>query len=112
MSNYTYEQISQHGEGVVKIGEQSYKSDWHLNGLQKIIETRYLDGSIGRTKGLMDYVTINIAFQEKPNQNDLPRPGEQTSLMLDSTRYGSLWVICYGESDGQVTVELSNRRTT
>lgn len=107
--SYSYEKTEQRGEGVIQIGDHSYKADWHLNGLQKIIETRYLDGSVGRTKGLMDYVTINVAFQEKPSFDALPRPGSQTSLMLDAARYGSMWVVAYGESDGQITVELSNR---
>ena len=107
--SYKFKQVNESGEGIIRLGNHSYKGSWELNGLQKIIETKCLDGTVGQVAGLMDYITVNICFHEFPLEDNPPEPDTQTTLMLDSKSSHEMWVIGYGEYNGSLTCELSNR---
>lgn len=106
------EQVYDAGSGVIRLKSASAQADWEFHGLQQIIETTFLNGKTERTKGIMEYGKYIIWFHEVPAEDDLPKVGVTTSLMIDDKKIGgdaTWWVITYLAENGKVGVELCNR---
>lgn len=112
MSKKVYEQVSDGGSGIIRLGDVSVEGNWDLDGLQLWIETTCLDGNTSRIKGVMEYGKYTIWFDETPSEDDLPNVGTTTLLMIDDKKIGgdaTWWVISYLTESNKLGVELCNR---